>query len=104
MRELAKQMQRAGRSLGVRDPVLPYQLRHTGASTDFATGDRSLVAIRRRGRWRAEQSVRRYEKGSQQTRLLRELPAAVRAYCVESAKQLPGVLCGRVAPLVFPGF
>ena len=89
--------------MGVKYPVLPYQLSDTGASTDFATGDRLLLSIRRRGRWMAERSVRRYEKGSQLTRLLRELAPAVRSFCVESAKALPAVLSKRVAPLRFPG-
>jgi hypothetical protein len=103
MKELAEAMRETGKRLGVSYPVLPYQLRHTGASTDFATGDRSLLAIRRRGRWRAERSVRRYEKGSQLTRLLRALPCAARTFCVESAKALPAVLSRRVVPLRFPG-
>jgi len=103
MREMAEAMRDAGRSIGVRYPVLPYQLRHTGASTDFATGDRNLESIRRRGRWRAEQSVRRYEKGSQLTRLLRDLPAPARGFCIESARALPGVLSRRLVPLRLPG-
>ncbi len=83
--------------------MLPYQLRHAGASKEFATGDRSLLAIRRRGGWLADRSVRRYEKGSQLTRLLRELPLAAGSFCVESAKALPAVLSRRVVPLRCPG-
>ncbi len=84
MRELTETMRETGKALGLKYPVLPYQLKHTGASTDFATGDKTLVAIKRRGRWMAERSVRRHEKGLQLTRLLRQLdqppaPSASRA-------------------------
>ena len=71
------------------------------ASTDFATGDRNLAAIKRRGCWMADKSVRRYEKGSQHTRLLRDLPPRGRRFCVESARRLPAVVCGRLAPVQF---
>ncbi len=102
MKELAEAIREAGKMLGVRYPVRPNKPRHTGASTYIATGDMSLVAIRRRGRWMAEQSVRRYEKGSQLTRLLRELVPAPRSFCVESAKAFPSVLSRRVAALRRP--
>ena len=97
--ELTEAMKSAALTIGVRYPVFPYLLRHTGASTDFATGDRNLLAIKRRGRWMADKSVRRYEKGSQLTRLLRDLPPAGRRFCVDSARLLPAVLCGRLAPV-----
>ncbi len=70
MTELAESMKETALLIGVRYPVFPCQLRHTGASTDFATGDRTLLGIRWRGRWIAEKSARRYEKGLQSTRLL----------------------------------
>ena len=88
-------------SCGVGLPLLaiPYQMRHTGASTDFGTGDRSIVEIRRRGRWRSDTSVRRYEKGSQLTRVLSQLPASTQRYCVTAARCMPRVLCGRLEPM-----
>ena len=39
-----------------------YRLRHGGASADFAMGHRDLLGIKRRGRWRNDDSLRRYEK------------------------------------------
>jgi hypothetical protein len=47
----------------------PYSLRHGGASHDTLVGARSLDQVKARGRWRAEASVRRYEKHA---RILRE--------------------------------
>ena len=41
-----------------------YSLRHGGASTDSLEKRRTLIEIKRRGRWRADESVRRYEKAS----------------------------------------
>ena len=43
------------------NPVL-YMARHTGASLDRLENRISLEEVRRRGRWAAESSVRRYEK------------------------------------------
>lgn len=43
-------------------PLVPYQLRHSGASVDRATNVRTLDSLRKRGRWVRSKSVRRYEK------------------------------------------
>lgn len=48
---------------GVLSPV-PYSLRHSGASNDAYDAERDMRSIKKRGRWRSESSVRRYEKGS----------------------------------------
>ena len=60
-RELCQQITQAAEDLQLQD-VVPYALRHTGASTDAQRGWRSLQAIQKRGRWRCHQSVARYEK------------------------------------------
>jgi len=62
-----------------------------------------LLSIKRRGRWRSDASLRRYEKGPQATRLLAQLPAATRGFCIEAARLMPAVICGRAAPLKFRG-
>ena len=49
--------------LGLGVPSL-YRLRHGGASSDYAMGHRPLLEIKRRGRWRADSSLRRYEKST----------------------------------------
>ena len=51
----------SGMLLGLDPPPKLYQLRHSGPSADFAGGRRSLDSIKRRGRWRTDASVRRYE-------------------------------------------
>ena len=61
--ELLIQFKAACRDLGFDDPSL-YRLRHGGASHDAASRLRSIVEIKRRGRWASDASVRRYEKGT----------------------------------------
>ena len=41
-----------------------YALRHGGASADRLDNRRSLAAVKSRGRWRADTSLRRYEKST----------------------------------------
>ena len=47
-----------------------YGLRHGGASDDLMTGARSALEVKRRGRWLADSSLKRYAK---ETRILSEL-------------------------------
>ena len=42
--------------------VVPYQARHSGASIDRATQERTLPEVKKRGRWASDKSVNRYEK------------------------------------------
>ena len=54
--------------------VHAYQLRHGGASHDFACKTRTLRDIKRRGRWATWGSLRRFEMGSRLIQLLRTPP------------------------------
>ena len=45
-------------------------MRHGGASHDLLTKSRSVEAVKRRGRWRSDSSLKRYGK---ETRILSEL-------------------------------
>ena len=47
-----------------------YSMRHGGASHDLLTSARTVDAVKRRGRWRSDSSLRRYGK---ETRILSEL-------------------------------
>ena len=89
---------RAGAALRLDPPPQLYQLRHTGASSDFASQRRTLPEIKRRGRWRAESSVRRYEKGGRLTDLLARLPAPTRKYALRCSRMIQYVLLKRVPP------
>ena len=69
----------------------PHGLRHGGASHDKAAGYRSLLDIQARGKWRATQSVLRYEKHARIVQQLERLGPAVlqdlrsREACLPSA-------------------
>ena len=54
----------------------PYAIRHGGASHDCLHGRRTLDAVRARGRWRAENSVRRYTKHARALREVERMTAA----------------------------
>ena len=56
----------------VLDPQL-YQLRHSGPSFDHGARLRTIQEIKLRGRWAADNSVRRYEKAGRVTEQLRRL-------------------------------
>ncbi|CAK0804389.1 unnamed protein product, partial [Prorocentrum cordatum] len=61
--EFATLFRRAARRPGVTPDPVPHLLRHTGASRDFVNQLRPLREAKRRGRWKTDASVRRYEKG-----------------------------------------
>ena len=72
-----------------------YQLRHGGASHDYASGLRSLEDVRRRGRWRSWDSVRRYEKGSRIGQVLLKLPEAIRGHALCCERSLGAIVRNR---------
>ena len=80
----------------------PYQLRHAGASWEFAAGHRNLAEVQRRGRWRATASVRRYEKGGRLTEQLNKLKPQMRAHAIACGDAIVNVVCGLRLPLTAP--
>jgi hypothetical protein len=74
-------------------PVL-YQLRHGGASHEMLTGFRSLEALKRRGRWASDASVRRYEKGGRIGQVLSRLDTKLQDHCRRCAAQIGKILAG----------
>ena len=44
------------------DAVL-YRMRHGGASHDIVSNQRSVLEVKKRGRWANDQSLKRYAKG-----------------------------------------
>ena len=59
--EFRKNFREAGQLLGFKN-LHPYQSRHGGASEDLNSGERDHLAVKVRGRWHTDQSVRRYGK------------------------------------------
>ena len=82
--------------------LVMYMLRHSGASTDFALKLRTLAEIKLRGRWRGDQSLRRYEKGGRLAEQLARLPDKLRAHAVRCAQCVNAVLRGSASALGAP--
>lgn len=78
--------------------ITPHCLRHGSASTDFAVGLRGLDAIKRRGRWKASASVRRYEKSGRLSRQVDLMPPEIVRSAKASAIHLAHVLMIRAPP------
>jgi len=79
--------------------VVPYQLRHSGPSCARAAGARSQAEIKKRGQWKADRSVARYEKAGRLTSQGHLIPPEIWAYLRIAELQLPEVLvCGREGP------
>jgi len=77
----------------------PYSLRHGGASHDVLYGLRPIALVKRRGRWKADSSVRRYEKHARVLREIERLPAQTVAYAQVVERRLVPILSGaEVAP------
>ena len=81
--------------------VVMYMFRHAGASMDFARKVRPLAEIKLRGRWKGDQSLRRYEKGDRLAKQLDRLPAPLRNHVVRCAACV-NVLAGSVSALPAP--
>ena len=78
-------------------PVL-YQLRHSGPSHDLAQRRRTLVEVKKRGRWRADTSVSRYAKGGRLGEQLQRLPVRMVRRCQLCADNLHEILSERSPP------
>lgn len=55
-----------------------YSLRHGGTSQDILSRRKCLTALEKRGRWKSDPSVRRYEKAARALKEGHRLPSQVR--------------------------
>ncbi|CAK0857017.1 unnamed protein product [Prorocentrum cordatum] len=95
--EFAEIFRRAVRRLGLEPAPMPCLLRHAGASRDFVNGLRPLSEVKRRGRWKTDASVRRYEKGGRLSEQFAKLPPALQKHALRCHSVLPEVLLGGLA-------
>lgn len=79
----------------------PYALRHGGASHDMLTNRRSLAEAERRGRWRRDAFVRRYEKAAVTQRQL-NLPDDMVAHANQVEANLAAIVLGNMPAPVPP--
>ncbi|CAE7354645.1 unnamed protein product [Symbiodinium sp. CCMP2592] len=91
--EFRKQFQSAAEALGLKH-LHPYQLRHGGASEDLNSRLRDHIAVRERGRWKTDSSLRRYAKTGKLQKLLGDLKESHLEFCQQSVRRMPKVLDG----------
>ena len=96
LEQYRKQFAKAASLLGL-DNLHPYQLRHGGATEDMTSGARDHSSIKTRGRWRTDQSVRRYAKVGRVQQLLSKLSQKNLQFCQTSEKQVRKVFLGQMS-------
>ena len=74
--------------------VVPYQVRHSGASIDRAESFRSQEEVRKRGQWRTLSSVVRYEKAGLLNQALRDMEYDMVNFLHNCERLGDQVLCG----------
>ena len=79
-------------ALAANCPAVPYQGRHSGISIDRASGERTQEEAQKRGRWRAQASVRRYEKAGRLNDAWQRLPQQVKDAAIIAEAVLPNKL------------
>ena len=70
----------------------PYMLRHGGPSHDRALGLRTIQEVKKRGRWAADSSVRRYEKAGRLTTMLTKIQPELKDQVYGSPKLLENLV------------
>ena len=79
-------------------PLVLYQLRHGGASHDLLYRRREMEAIKQRGRWRTDASLRRYAKQGKVQSMVANLTNEVRVYADYSMQNIENVLLLKQPP------
>ena len=74
-----------------------YSNRHGGASEDLLSGARSVEAVKRRGRWKSDSSLRRYGKEARLLSELGKVPLATRQMGDTALTNLEGLFADRSA-------
>ena len=69
-----------------------YMARHSGSSLDMLEGRLSLQEVQRRGRWRSEASVRRYEKRAMLQQVSSTMSVAQKQRFLTTEQELPTAL------------
>ena len=75
-----------------------HSVRHGGASSDALWRTRSLTKIQKRGRWRSEKSVGRYERHHRLLKETAKLSTATRKYGQLVISRMPQLLEGAQPP------
>eukprot|EP00971_Amphidinium_carterae_P194978 3868982-Amphidinium_carterae.1 len=76
--------------------------RHGGASRDYLLKIRTLEEIQKRGVWKSQASVRRYEKSGVLQRFILKIPGHVWRWSVAAEQRLSAVLSQPAKSVVLP--
>ncbi|CAK0823925.1 unnamed protein product, partial [Prorocentrum cordatum] len=85
--------------LQVKAKVVPYQMRHSGASIDMARRRRRLADVQKRGQWKTNRSVVRYEKHARLAATWATLSSAQQNVFLVCEAQLADIILGRASPV-----
>ena len=97
---LVHEFQTTSKRLGA--TVVPYQCRHSGASIDRAEQKRSLLEIQKRGQWKSNRSVVRYEKGARLGQVYAQYSARLQAWIEAVAPHVAAIVLGRQSASSLP--
>ncbi len=86
------------------EEVVPYQLRHSGPSSDIAAKRRTLAEVKERGDWCTDSSLKRYQKGGRLGDQANRLTKQQQDHGRECAAKLEDVLCQRLPPVPRPNW
>ena len=89
-----KEFKKVATALGVPEAV-PYQARHSGPSIDLALRRRTLDSAKKRGRWRTDRSLHRYEKAGRLQQVANRWTEVQRAHFNRSAELVEALILGR---------
>ena len=93
----ARVLGRGFRAVGLKGQV-PYGPRHGGAAHDRLRRHRSMPEIKKRGRWKHDKSVVRYERAGRIQQVIERTDRAARDYCKFAEQHLESIMMRGRAP------
>ena len=99
--DFVRGFRKAALRIGLRR-VVPYQCRHSGASIDRANKHRCMMEVKKRGRWRSDSSIARYEKAGRLAQVQSDMQPHVLDFCRVADKHLEELVLGRCLAALLP--
>jgi len=100
--EYSRAFKKVTEHLGI-DNLTPYQTRHSGPSIDRAKGYRTQLEVMKRGQWKSQSSVARYEKAARLAATFNSLPMELQSHARLCEEELGGIMLGTRKPIAFGG-
>ena len=97
--QLSTEFKKAATALGLE--LTPYQARHSGPSIDRARNYRSQLEVQKRGQWKSQSSVQRYEKSARLAATAESLSQALQSHCRLCEENLGAIMLGYQTGPVF---